>query len=305
MIRKKENISGWLNLAKPVGISSMQATAKARYTLAANKAGHAGTLDPLAEGVLPVAFGEATKLIPLLHDDSKTYRFTIRWGVQTNTDDLEGESVATSDIRPTQDAILAALPRFTGLIQQVPPAFSAIKIDGERAYARARAGEAVDMPSREVQIYDFKLISMIDADHSQFEINCGTGTYVRALARDLALFLGTCGHCTQIIRTRVGHFHLKDAILLDSLAQMPYESARTILTPLAYGLDDIPALAITEEESLRLRRGQDVRFLSRSDVGRLPADIAGPVLAMHQDQLVAICSLDGVTLHPERVINHS
>ena len=305
MIRNKENISGWLNLAKPVGISSMQATAKARYTLAANKAGHAGTLDPLAEGVLPVAFGEATKLIPLLHDDSKTYRFTIRWGVQTNTDDLEGESVATSDIRPTQDAILAALPRFTGLIQQVPPAFSAIKIDGERAYARARAGEAVDMPSREVQIYDFKLISMIDADHSQFEINCGTGTYVRALARDLALFLGTCGHCTQIIRTRVGHFHLKDAILLDSLAQMPYESARTILTPLAYGLDDIPALAITEEESLRLRRGQDVRFLSRSDIGRLPADTAGPVLAMHQDQLVAICSLDGVTLHPERVINHS
>lgn len=306
MTRKKENISGWLNLAKPVGVSSMQATAKARYTLSAAKAGHAGTLDPLAEGVLPIAFGEATKLIPLLHDDSKTYRFTVRWGIQTNTDDVEGESVATSDARPTKEAILAALPRFTGLIEQVPPAFSAIKIDGERSYARARAGEVVDMPSRKVQIYDFTLIFMIDADNSQFEINCVTGTYVRALARDLALFLGTCGHCTQIIRTRVGHFHLKDAILLDSLTQMPYDSARTILKPLVCGLDDIPAIAITEEESLRLRRGQDVRFLSRMDVDRLPQPTpSGPVLAMHQDQLVAICSLDGVTLHPERVINLS
>jgi tRNA pseudouridine55 synthase len=337
--KKKQAISGWLNLYKPIGLASMQATAKARWLLNAAKAGHAGTLDPLAEGILPIAFGEATKLIPLLHDAGKTYRFVVQWGVQTNTDDSEGEVIATHDHRPTRTQIESALPQFIGDITQVPPAYSAIKIDGKRSYARARAGEVVDMPSRTIRIDDFRLVAMgrdeIDAvlaspashvslhnriegreeapeakdvcaasDLALFEVSCGTGTYVRALARDLALSLGTVGHCTRIIRTQVGPFTTENAILLDSLGEMPYESCLAILWKLSQGLDDIPALSLTEAESAKLQSGQPVRFISRMDVGRLPQHpVEGPVLAMCLDRVVAICRLDGVTLTPLRVIN--
>lgn len=308
MTRKKENISGWLNLYKPYGMSSMQATSKVRRLLNAAKAGHAGTLDPLAEGVLPIAFGEATKLIPLMHEveqaQNKEYRFTVQWGTQTSTDDAEGEVIATSAHRPSGSAVASALPRFTGDITQVPPAFSAIKVNGQRAYKAARKGEEVTIPSRQVQIARLEDIGGAEAGGSHFEVSCGTGTYVRALARDIALFLGTVGHCTRIIRTKAGAFRAEEAILLDSFEEMAYESRLAILRPLAYGLDDIPAMAITETEAQLLRRGQGVSFLSLTDSGRLPHPApAGPVLAMHHDQLIAICLLNGGVLRPARVIN--
>lgn len=371
MTRKKENISGWLNVYKPYGMTSMQATAKARWLLNAAKAGHAGTLDPLATGVLPIAFGEATKLIPLLHaveqEQNKTYRFTVQWGTQTSTDDAEGQIIATSPHRPTREQIESALKDFTGTITQVPPAFSAIKVNGQRAYAAARKGEDVTIPPRQITITSFRLLETMDDDsilsgadestsspfilskdkgggrpplyqgvalptpsldshnasegrearlpenkagnstnHSHFEVICQTGTYIRALARDLALFLGTVGHCTRIIRTKVGAFEAKDTILLDSLEQMPYESRLTILRPLAFGLDDIPALAITETEAQDLRRGQGVSFLSLTNASRLPQPApAGPLLAMHGDRLIAVCRFEGGVLRPVRVMNHS
>ncbi len=308
MTRKKENISGWLNLYKPYGLTSMQATAKVRRLLNAAKAGHAGTLDPLAEGVLPIAFGEATKLIPLMHDleqaHNKEYRFTVQWGAQTSTDDAEGEVVATSANRPTIAAIHSALPHFTGTITQVPPAFSAIKVNGIRSYAAARQGEAVALPARQVTIARLELLAGGTDEYSHFEVSCGTGTYVRALARDLALFLGTVGHCTRIIRTKAGAFRADQAILLDSFEEMAYESRLAILQPLVFGLDDIPAIDITETEAQRLRTGQGLSFLSLSAADRLPQPApAGPVLAMCGNQLIALCRLESGVLRPARVIN--
>lgn len=336
--RKKQAISGWLNLYKPIGLSSMQATARARFHLSALKAGHTGTLDPLAEGILPIAFGEATKLIPLVHDAGKTYLFIVQWGTQTNTDDAEGEIIATNDHRPTRAQIESVLPQFIGDVIQVPPAFSAIKIDGKRSYARARAGEEIDMPSRTIRIDSLRLLAVgqeeITAtlsnllppslyshntnkveiapniksegqDIALFEVSCGTGTYVRALARDLAQAMGTVGHCTRIIRTRVGVFTLNNAILLDSFVKMPYDSALAILWRLSKGLDDIPALSLTDEESAKLQAGQSIGFLSRIDAPRLPqSPVTGPVLAVCGDQVIAICRLENATLHPLRVINN-
>lgn len=302
--RQKRPVSGWLNLWKPVGMSSMQAVAKARHLYGASKAGHAGTLDPLADGILPIAFGEATKLIPLLHEAGKAYRFGVNWGVATNTDDTEGETVATSPARPSEAAILAALPALTGVISQIPPAFSAIKIDGERAYTRARAGEEVEMPSRTVTIDRFELIEIVDENMAVFEVACGTGTYVRALARDLAKSLSTVAHCSFITRIHVGPFRQNESISLDSLENLAYTDRDATLWPLVLGLDDIPALGLTDMEAQRLHSGQAIRFLARMDEARLAAlPPNGPILAMHHDRIVAICRLDGVTLHPERVLN--
>lgn len=303
--RQKLPINGWLNVWKPVGMSSMQAVAKARWLLSAAKAGHAGTLDPLADGILPIAFGEATKLIPLLHESRKAYRFKVRWGIQTNTDDSEGDAIATSDARPTTDQINAALPDFIGTIDQVPPSFSAVKIDGQRAYAMARAGQDVVITARPVHIDSFTLTETPDSDTAIFEVQCGTGTYVRSLARDLALKLGTVGHCLTITRIYVGDFDQNTSISLENLEQMPYESRQASLWPLAKALDDILAIAITDTEAQRLQRGQDVRFLSKMDSARLPETAPnGQILAIYGDQVIAVCRLDGVTLHPERVINN-
>lgn len=305
MKKIKLPINGWLNLWKPVGMSSMQAVAKARHLLNAAKAGHAGTLDPMADGILPIAFGEATKLIPLLHEAHKAYEFTVRWGQQTNTDDAEGDVIATSAIRPTKAQIEAALPAFIGLVEQVPPAFSAIKINGQRAYALARAGEDVQIASRHVQIDALTLLAIPDSDTAVFRVECATGTYVRSIARDLALKLGTKAHCLTITRVYVGIFDQKSSISLESLAQMPYTDAQGSLWPLAKALDDIPAIAITDSEAQRLRRGQDIRFISKIDSARLPDPApTGQILAVHGDDIVAICSLDGVTLQPNRVLNN-
>lgn len=301
--RPKIAYDGWINLWKPVGISSMQAVAAVRRHLSAKKIGHAGTLDPMADGILPIALGEATKLIPLLHDDLKTYRFGVTWGVATNTDDTEGETTATSDVRPTRDAILALLPDFTGEVTQVPPAYSAIKIDGKRAYALARAGEEVVIAPRIVYIDVLQLIESTE-NSAIFEVTCGTGTYVRALARDMAKKLGTVGHCAFITRTQVGNFTENTSISLENLAEIPYTDLNATLWPLANGLDDILAFAVTDTEAQRLQRGNDVSLLSRMDQERLARlDTENPFIAVYGDKVVAICHLRGATLRPTRVLN--
>src|SRR5690348_712167 len=204
--RQKRDIHGWLVLDKPVGMTSTHAVSVIKHLFAARRAGHAGTLDPLASGCLPIALGEATKTVPFVFDGRKTYRFTIRWGEERDTDDAEGRVAATSAIRPDAAAIRAQLPRFTGTIEQVPPRFSAIKIDGERAYDLARDGEAVELKPRTVEIYRLELLETPDPDHAVLAAECGKGTYVRSLARDLGRALGALGHVSALRRDRVGPF---------------------------------------------------------------------------------------------------
>lgn len=303
--RPKLKIDGWLNVWKPVGISSMQAVAQARRLMGAAKAGHAGTLDPLADGILPIAFGEATKLIPLLQDGLKTYQFTVRWGVQTTTDDLEGEVMATSDQRPTRNGIEDVLQDFIGAIQQVPPAYSAVKIDGQRAYALARAGEEVVIQPREVYIDSLKLLNQTDSDHADFEMVCGTGTYVRSLARDMAQKLGTVGHCTRITRTNVGGFTKVNAILLEKWDELGHSAPQDAILPLSFGLDDIPAVALRDEEAHRLLHGQSVKFVSMADIGRIPVMPDGQeiALALSGEKVIAMVDVKGPVLRPIRILN--
>ena len=212
-------VSGWVCLDKPLGLGSTGAVGKVRALLKAQKAGHAGTLDPLASGILPIALGEATKTMPFATDASKSYRFTVEWGRATTTLDLEGETSATSDVRPTPEAAAEALKAFVGEISQVPPAFSAIKVDGERSYDLAREGRAVELAPRTVTIHAARVSAAPDADHLEVEIDCGKGVYVRSLARDLAAALGTVGHVCALRRTRVGPFTEANAISLESFAE--------------------------------------------------------------------------------------
>jgi tRNA pseudouridine55 synthase len=301
--RPKNTIHGWINLWKPVGISSMQAVAAVKRHLSPVKIGHAGTLDPAADGILPIALGEATKLIPLLHDSLKTYRFGVNWGAATNTDDTEGEVIATSPNRPTNAQIENILPQFTGTIDQTPPPYSAVKINGQRAYMLARKGEEFEIASRPVYIDSLHLIEH-HGDSAVFDVTCGTGTYVRALARDMAEILGTKAHCAFITRVNVGKFTAETSISLENLVQIPYTEANAYLWPLVNGLDDILAIAINDTEMQRLQRGNDIRFLSKMDAARLPmTDPNGPVLAVYGDRVIAICTLKGVTLQPTRVLN--
>ncbi|QQS10633.1 MAG: tRNA pseudouridine(55) synthase TruB [Rhodospirillales bacterium] len=288
-----EKIDGWLNLDKPAGVSSAQAVARVRRLYGAAKAGHGGTLDPLATGVLPIALGEATKTVAWVMDGAKAYRFAIRWGVATATDDTEGEPTATSDVRPGADAIRAALPAFRGEIAQRPPSFSALKVGGRRAYALARAGETVELAVRQVRIDAISLVGTPDADHAVIEIRCGKGTYVRSLARDLAVALGTVGHVAWLRRTLCGPFGEGDAVGLAALeaaeapvapAESPADGANPLskqdnfghrsallgrLRPVSTALDDIPALALTDRQAGRLSQGLAVRLseIVRPDPG--------------------------------------
>lgn len=255
--RQKRNISGWLILNKPFDMSSTEAVGKLRWLLSAKKAGHAGTLDPLATGVLPIAFGEATKTVPYVQDGQKTYRFTLKWGEQTTTDDAEGEIIKTSHKRPSAAEVTSALSRFTGLITQVPPAFSAIKIKGERAYDLARAGEKVQMPSREVQIDRFDLITHND-DASVFEVDCAKGTYIRALARDLALVLDTVGHVASLHRAAVGDFTDEHAIDLDRVENASVEERDALLLTVSSGLSDLPEIPIDQQKAAIIRQGNPI-----------------------------------------------
>ena len=307
--RKGRPIHGWLVLDKPLGLTSTQALAKARRLFNAEKAGHGGTLDPLASGVLPIAFGEATKTVSFAMDGTKVSRFTVAWGEQRTTDDADVEGVARSDSRPTREAILARLPAFEGFIQQIPPQFSALKVDGERAYDIAREGGFVDLEPRTVRIDRFELIDMPDADHATFDVTCGKGTYVRALARDLAEALGSVGHVSALRRLSVGRFTLDKAISLDELAAMDDNAAlQDLLSPLATALDDIPALALTEAEAHRMRHGQSILLVTRQDRARLKGlgdgDAAGDmVFASLGETPVALARIDGAEVKPVRVLN--
>ncbi len=299
MARKSgRDINGWLIVDKPAGITSTQVVGKVRWALNAKKAGHAGTLDPAATGVLAVALGEATKTVPYITDALKCYRFTMRLGQATNTDDAEGTVIQTSDTRPTDADIRAALPAFTGDITQVPPQFSAVKVDGERAYALARAGEEMDLAARPLWVESLDLIARPDADHAELEMVCGKGGYVRSIARDLGRALGCLGHVVTLRRTWSGPFDASDGLTLDqidALARTPDLDAR--LLPLETGLADLPELRATPEGAARLRNGNPGMVIA-SDV-----DYGDEAWASHQGRAVAVGTYMAGELHPSRVFN--
>jgi len=303
--RKGNPVHGWVVLDKPYGLGSTSAVGKVRWLFQAQKAGHAGTLDPLASGILPIALGEATKTVSFLMDAAKSYEFELTWGANTTTQDTEGEITQTSDHRPTEAEIRAALPAFIGNIEQVPPKFSAIKIDGKRAYDLARAGEELEIKSRPVRVDDFRLLK-VTPDTATFAVDCGKGTYIRSLARDLAAALDTCGHVTVLRRTRVGPFTLDKSIPLDALAISLAETGQTCdrdavseaLLPLSTALDDIPGLAVEEQEAIDLRHG---RAIDHSFPDITPS--SDWVLALEAGREVALCEARDGKLFPKRVFN--
>jgi tRNA pseudouridine55 synthase len=310
--RKKGNlVHGWVILDKPQGITSTQAVAAVRRVFDAQKAGHAGTLDPLATGVLAIALGEATKTVPFAMDARKTYRFTACWGEARDSDDAEGKVTATSDVRPTTAQIEAAIPRFLGEIAQVPPAYSAIKVQGERAYDLAREGEAVNLEPRTVFIEDARLVSEPDSDHAVFEMRCGKGAYVRAWVRDIALALGTVGHVSQLRRTSIGGFHEKDAVPLETLRGFMHSPAAfEHLRPISTALDGIPALAVTGPDAVRLRSGNPILmranlFARIADAFAGEDDLSGLTvyLSTSEGEPVALAELAQGELRPFRVFN--
>jgi tRNA pseudouridine55 synthase len=296
--RSGDKVDGWVILDKPVGLGSTPAVSRIRRLFGAQKAGHGGTLDPLASGVLPIALGEATKTVPFVMDGRKEYRFTLRFGQARSTEDAEGEVTATSDLRPTDAEIRRALAAFVGEVEQVPPAFSALKIEGKRAYDLARAGQPVALKPRRVLIERLELLGRPDADHADFVVSCGKGTYIRSLGRDLALSLGTVGYLSALRRTAVGPFREEAAISLPKLEALGHIPALLgALAPVATALDDIPALALTEAQADRLRQGQPV-FLTRD------APPSGALLrAEAGSRLVALVRSDGASLQPVRVFN--
>jgi len=301
--KRGEPVHGWLVLDKPEGMTSTSAVGLVKRLFNARKAGHAGTLDPLATGILPIAFGEATKTVSFAMDGRKAYRFTVRWGVETDTDDSEGTAVAESAVRPESAAIEAALPRFMGRIEQTPPRFSAIKVAGERAYDLAREGEEVTLAPRAVEIEGLRLVGRPDADHAQFEAECGKGTYVRALARDLGRALGAYGHVSALRRTRVGPFTEDRMIPLEKLKELSHKDAghealRACLLPVETALDDIPALAVGSTEAQRLKQGQPVIVRGRD----APVD-QDWVLVRWRGEPIALAAVAEGLIRPKRVFN--
>jgi tRNA pseudouridine55 synthase len=301
--RKGDRIHGWVILDKPLEVTSTRAVSIVKRLFNAQKAGHAGTLDPLATGLLAIALGEATKTASYAMHGRKNYQFTVRWGVETATDDREGDATETSDHRPSVEEIEVALGGFTGAIMQVPPAFSAIKVAGERAYDLARDGEQVVLQPREIHVDALHLKAIIDRDHAVFEAECGKGTYVRALARDLGRKLGCFGHVSALRRTRVGTFLEADMISLEKLEEMRhkgagYEDMTKLLLPVATALDDIPVLAVTQEEAARLQRGQATIVR-----GRDAPILHGTALVTTLGDPVALCEVKQGMLQPKRVFN--
>lgn len=307
MARRKRGqpVHGWVVLDKPSGVSSAQAVATVRRVFDAAKAGHAGTLDPLATGVLPVALGEATKTVPYVMDATKDYDFTIQWGEARSTDDREGAVSATSDVRPDAEAIQAATRQFVGIIEQVPPVYSAVKVDGERAYDLARSGEEVDLEPRRIEILAFDLAEVIDADRARFRVSSGKGAYMRALARDLAESLGTVGHILALRRLRVGPFAESAAISLDSLAALMHNpAALEHLRPVETALDGIPALALNGPEAKTLRNGQGVPVFRTMDRDRFGHLREGDLVYAREGEIpVAIARIEGGAIRPVRVLN--
>ncbi len=303
--KKGQKVDGWVILDKPVGITSTAAVAAVKRLFDAQKAGHGGTLDPLATGILPIALGEATKTVPFVMDGEKVYRFTLTFGEARATDDAEGEVTARSDKRPSDAEIVAILPQFQGEIIQVPPAFSAIKIQGERAYDLARDGQEVELQPRTVVVHEIRLAERPDPDHAVIEVRCGKGTYMRALARDIARGLGTVGHVGALRRMRVGPFGEEGAISLDPLKALGHSPAAfKHVLPIETALDDIPALALSATEAIRLRSGQPVGLLHRLDRDRIRGFAPGDmVCAMSEGRLVALTRFEAGELVPVRVMN--
>ena len=298
-------VHGWVVLDKPGGMTSAKAVAAVRRITGAAKAGHGGTLDPLATGVLPIALGEATKTVAWVIEGRKLYHFTLRWGEARDTDDAEGAVIALSGVRPSRAAIEAAMPHFIGTVMQRPPIYSALKVAGERAYELARGGVAVELEPRPVTIERLDLVDMPDADHAAFTALVGRGTYVRALARDLGEALGTCAHVVALCRRGVGRFRLEQAISLDKLAALGQNTAASeYLLPIETALDDIPALAVTEAEAYALRCGQTVTLLRSSDRARIDQIGDGATLcATSGGRLVALVEIGAGGLRPVRVMN--
>lgn len=274
------NINGWLSLYKPEGITSAKAVSIVKRALNVKKVGHAGTLDPLACGVLPLAIGEATKTVSYAIMSEKTYRFIIKWGEETTTDDREGDIIAISDIRPSKSEITSIIPEFIGKIEQTPPAYSAIKVNGKRAYELARKGKDVKLDSRIIEIYDLKLEWAKD-NQAQFITNCGKGTYIRSLAKDIAHKLGTTGHVTFLERCSVGRFVKESSILLEKCEKNLYKavSLREGLMPTHIVLDDIPVLYVDSEDEKNIRYGKSINVTHNEE---------GPVSIMIGERLIAI-----------------
>ncbi len=305
MARRKKGlpVNGWCIFDKPYGMTSTKAVAVVRAIFNAQKAGHAGTLDPLASGLLPIALGEATKTVPFAMDGAKEYEVTIRWGQETNTDDAEGEIVKQSDNRPSVGELQSLLPNYTGLISQVPPQFSAIKLAGERAYDLARAGKTVEIAARDVQIDGLEIVSTPDRDHTMFKVTCGKGTYIRALARDMGRDLGCFGHVVALRRTFVKPFSSRDMILLEKLEDLSHKGAdRTglmaCLLPIDAVLDDIPAVLIDQSQAFSLRQGRAIILRGRD----APVN-EDTVLAKYRGKPVALASVEKGMLKPKRVFN--
>ena len=311
--RKGEDVHGWIILDKPHDMGSTQAVSAVRRIFNAKKAGHAGTLDPLATGILPIALGEATKTVPFAVEGDKLYRFTVKWGERTDTLDAEGAIVATSDLRPGREALEAVLPDFTGEIDQVPPEYSAIKIGGERAYDLARDGETVELEARRITIGALRVLDCPSPDMAVLEMQSGKGAYVRSMARDLAHALGTEGHVAALRRVRVGAFTEAESITLDALEEMAHKGAASeALLPVQTALDDIPALAVTEEEAFQLKQGRSIVLLPRQaqelKEQRRPRTVGGKdctftALASSDGVAVALGDAKAGKFQPSRVFN--
>ncbi len=294
---EKRDFHGWLILDKDVGQTSTAAVAALKRLFRAKKVGHAGTLDPLASGVLPIAFGEATKTVSYVMDGQKAYRFKVRWGVETDTDDSEGRPVSEAAARPSPEAVRAVLPHFTGKIEQTPPRYSALKIEGERAYNLAREGEDVSLAARPVEVHRLTLTETPDADHSVFETECGKGTYVRAIARDIGRALGSLGHVCELRRTRVGSFDEREAVRFAELVRRDGDLAATLL-PVESGLAAVPTLQVSRADADRLALGQSVLLR-----GRDAPLLAGMVSVSTQGSLVALAEIEQGALKPRRIFN--
>jgi tRNA pseudouridine55 synthase len=290
----RKDVNGWVVLDKPVGMTSTHAVSRLKRIFNAKKAGHAGTLDPLASGILPVAFGEATKTVPFVQDGEKTYRFTVRWGAETDTDDSDGTVRVRSDVQPTAEDILALLPRFIGTIQQQPPSYSAIKINGERAYDLARHGEEPVLAERPVTIHALDLIAALPGE-AIFEARCGKGTYVRAIARDLGRSLGCYGHVSALRRTRVGPFHEADAVRLADLEDGTHEEGA--LRRVEAGLMEMPRVVVDRDVAAKLRRGQSVLLRGQD------APFDGSAYAACGGVVIAVGAVEKGELIPGRVFN--
>src|SRR5690242_1822531 len=309
--KKGQPVHGWVILDKPLGMGSTQAVAAVRRIFDARKAGHAGTLDPMATGILAIALGEATKTVPFAMEAEKTYRFTATWGEGRDSDDAEGRVTGISDLRPSREAILAMLPRFTGVLSQVPPAYSAVRVGGERAYDLARDGETVTLEPREVEVFEARLLNAVQ-DSAEFEITCSKGTYVRSWVRDIALALGTLGHVSALRRTRLGSWDEKDAVGLDTLTPFMHSPAAFgYLRPLSTALDGIPALAVTGPDTVRIRSGNPIliraNIFAKMKDGFGDGELSGLTVFLKDEEgaPVALAEIAEGELRPFRVFNFS